>query len=211
MKKVSLFSGIVLSTALLVSCSGQGSQPAASDNEVISAIMNRRSIRKYQNKPVPREMLEKIADCGIHAPNAMNAQRWEVRIVDSPEFIDGVTKVFQARNPELAARNTYFKNVFRNAPAIICIGGEDARFVDIDCGLMAQNMLLAAYSMGLGTCCLGGPVDFLMSDPEAKPFYDALQFSEGYSLKLVLAVGWPEETPEARPRDAEKIKFVDFK
>ncbi len=211
MKKVSLFSGIVLGTALLVSCSGQGSQPAASDNEVISAIMNRRSIRKYQDKPVPREMLEKIADCGIHAPNAMNAQRWEVRIVDSPEFIDGVTKVFQARNPELAARNTYFKNVFRNAPAIICIGGEDARFVDIDCGLMAQNMLLAAYSMGLGTCCLGGPVDFLMSDPEAKPFYDALQFSEGYSLKLVLAVGWPEETPEARPRDAEKIKFVDFK
>lgn len=180
------------------------------ENPVIEAIMSRRSIRKYQDKAVPRDLLAKIADCGIHAPNARNAQRWEVRIVDSPAFINGVTKVFLAEKPEVAARNTFFKNVFRNAPAIICVAGQEGNFVDIDCGLMGQNMMLAAHSLGLGTCCLGGPVDLLTNSEAARPYYEALGFSEGYSLKYILAVGWPEEAPDARPRDAGKVRFVEF-
>ena len=210
MKKTLAITSVMLGAAILSGCSGPASN-APAENEVISAIMSRRSIRKYQDKAVPRELLEKVAECGIHAPNAMNAQRWEVRIVDSPEFIDGVTQVFLKEAPEMASRNTYFKNVFRNAPAIICVGAEEGRFTDIDCGLMGENMMLAAYSLGLGTCCLGGPVDMLMNNPEARPFYDALQFSEGYTLRYILAIGWPEEAPEAKPRDMDKIQFVDFK
>ena len=201
----------MIGSAVLSSCCGTAKSPDEQENEVISAIMGRRSIRKYQDKAVPRELLEKIALCGIHAPNAMNAQQWEVRIVDSPEYIDGITKVFQAKYPEMAARNTYFKNVFRNAPAIICVAGDGGRFSDVNCGLMGQNMMLAAYSLGLGTCCLGGPVDFMMNDPDAKPYLDALGLSEGYSLCIILAVGWPEENPDPRPRDESKIRFVDFK
>ena len=201
----------MLGTAILSACSGSGAGKAPADDEVISAIMTRRSIRKYQDKAVPRELLEKVAECGIWAPNAMNAQRWAVRIVDNPDYIDGVTKIFVEGNPEMAARNTYFKNVFRNAPAIICVAVEPARFTDIDAGLMGENMMLAAHSLGLGTCCLGGPVDFLMNNPDARPFYDALQFPEGYQLRYILAIGWPDETPDPRPRDASKIQFVDFK
>ena len=187
---------ITAAAAMVSSCSGNGGKEAGTeDNAVIEAIMNRRSIRKYQDREVPRDLLEKIAWCGIHAPNAMNAQRWEVRIVDSPEFMK--------LDPSL-------RNKFRNAAAIICVAGEDARFVDIDCGLMGENMMLAAHSLGLGTCCLAGPVDFLTRNAEARPFYDALQLPEGYSLKFVLAVGWPDEEPEARPRDAGKIRFVEF-
>lgn len=204
-----LILGAMLGIATLISCA-----PAQNDtyeNDVIRAIMERRSIRKYQDKAVPRELLQKVAECGIHAPNAMNAQNWEVRIVDSPEYIDGVTKLFQSRHPEMAARNTYFKNVFRNAPAIICVAGDGKRFSDVNCGLMGENMMLAAHSLGLGTCCLGGPVDFLTGESDAKPFYDALQFSEGYSLCFILAIGYPEESPEAKPRDLGKIQFVEFK
>ena len=208
MKTTSIIGGLVLGTALLTAC--QESQVNSSENEVIEAIMTRRSIRRYQDKAVPRELLQKVAECGIHAPNAMNAQRWAVRIVDSQEYIDGITKIFADKNPELAARNTYFKNMFRNAPAIICVGCEDWRFGDIDCGLMGENMMLAAHSLGLGTCCLGGPVDFIMNDPDARPYFDALQFPEGYRLRYVLAIGWPEEKPEPRPRDVGKISFVDF-
>ena len=211
MKTPGIISGILLGTAMLVACSGPAEPSAEKENEVISAIMGRRSIRKYQDKAVPRELLQKVAECGIHAPNAMNAQKWEVRIVDSPEYIDGVTKLFQEKYPDVAARNTYFKNVFRNAPAIICVAGDGGRFSDVNCGLMGENMMLAAYSLGLGTCCLGGPVDFLMNEASAKPYYDALGFPEGYSMCYILAIGWPEEEPEARPRDLTKVKFVDFK
>jgi nitroreductase len=71
-------------------------------------------------------------------------------------------------------------------------------------------MMLAAHSLGLGTCCLGGPVDLLTKSEAARPYYEALGFSEGYSLKYILAVGWPEEAPDARPRDESKVKFVEF-
>ena len=58
----------------------------------------------------------------------MNAQRWEVRIVDSAEYIDSVTKIFVEANPEMVARESGFKNMFRNAPAIICVAAQPARF-----------------------------------------------------------------------------------
>lgn len=200
----------LIAAALLGFCACSGNAPQSTDNQVIDAIMNRRSIRKYEDKAVPRELLEKIAICGVNAPNAINAQKWEVRIVDSPEYIDGISKLFVAKNPEAASKNTYFKNIFRNAPAIICVAAEPWRWSGVNCGLMGENMMLAAYSLGLGTCCLGGPVDFIAKEPDARKYLDALCFSEGYELQFILAVGYPDETPDARPRDLSKVKFVDF-
>jgi uncharacterized protein YggE len=62
------------------------------ENPVIETIMARRSIRKYTDQAVPRELLDKIAECGINAPNGMNAQQWEVRIVDNPEWLKSITE-----------------------------------------------------------------------------------------------------------------------
>ena len=76
---------------------------------------------------------------------------------------------------------------------------------------MGENMMLAAHSLGLGTCCLGGPIDFLMHEAEARPYLEALQFSDGYTLCYILAIGYPERSPEAKPRDLSKIRFVDFR
>lgn len=200
----------LLAAALLGFCACSGNVQQSTDNQVIDAIMNRRSIRKYQDRAVPRELLEKVALCGINAPNAINAQNWAVRIVDSPEYIDGISKLFVEKNPETASKNTYFKNIFRNAPAIICVGSEPWRWAGVNCGLMGENMMLAAHSLGLGTCCLGGPVDFIGNDHDARKYFDALGFPEGYELQFILAVGYPDESPAARPRDASKISFVEF-
>ena len=54
-------------------------------NQVIETIMSRRSIRKYKAEPVDRQTMQKILECGINAPNGMNRQSWEVRVVDNPE------------------------------------------------------------------------------------------------------------------------------
>ena len=61
---------------------------------VIEAIETRRSIRAYKDTPVEREKLELLAKCGVWAPSAMNRQEWEVRIVDSKEWIDGATATY---------------------------------------------------------------------------------------------------------------------
>lgn len=176
-------------------------------NAVINAIMERRSIRKYLDKPVEHEKLEIVVRCGINAPSGMNRQPWIVRVVENQQLINDVTEVYKKENAEQVKRDPTFKNMFRNAPNLICVctpknGG------DLDAGLLGENMMLAAQSLGLGTCCLGGPVRFLNSNPNAKFFLDKLDIPEGYQLNYILAIGYPDESPAAKPRDASKVKYV---
>ena len=177
-------------------------------NPVVSAIMARHSVRQYLDKPVEHEKLEMVVRCGINAPSGMNQQPWVVRVVEDAALINQVTEVYKKANPEQVSRDPGFKNMFRNAPNLICVctptGGRGA----LDAGMLGENMMLAAQSMGLGTCCLGGPVRFLNSNAGAKFFLDRLDIPEGYQLNYILAIGYPDEQPEAKPRDASKVKFI---
>lgn len=177
-------------------------------NEVINTIMQRRSVRKYLDKPVEHEKLATVAKCGINAPNGMNSQKWQVRVVENQEWIKGVTEVFKKANPDMVSRDPNFKNMFRNAPNIIVIATPKKGGADVDAGLMGENMILAAQSLGLGTCCLGGPVRFLATSEEAKPYIDKLDIPDDYKINYIIAIGYPDETPEAKPRDEGKIKYI---
>ena len=222
MKKYAAIVAVAIAALSLSACGNNGKECCRKESEccqdsteccqeanpVIEAIMSRRSIRKYKDTPVEREKLQLIAECGVNAPNGMNAQRWEIRIVDSAESINAITEKFKEANPEMVARDENFKNMFRNAPAVIFIAvpeGEDG----VNAGLMGENMILAAQSLGLGTVCLGGPVNFLKNNPDGKAFLGKLDFSEGYSLLYMIGVGYPDETPDAKPRDLSKIRFVE--
>ena len=159
-------------------------------NPVLSNIMARRSVRKYLDKPVEHEKLEAVALAGINAPSAMNRQNWAVRIIEDQKLMADV------------------KQQTRNAPNLICVcAPADGRF-DLDAGLMGENMMLAAQSLGLGTCIQTGPVRFLTTDEKAKALRDSLDIPEGYKLLYVIAIGYPDEKPEAKPRDASKVKYI---
>lgn len=212
---------ILLSAGLLIlslyGCTSQSSQKevGTSDsiakeqsNPVIETIMARRSIRKYKPEAVEREKMQTILDCGIHAPNGMNKQSWEVRVVDNKDFIDGMTEIFKKENPK-AAERPGFKNMFNNAPTVAFIAYDpNYDMSQIDCGLLGANMILTAQSMGIGSCCLGGAVRFMKS-PVVADYLKQLGFSDGYELLYAIAFGYPDETPAAKPRDASKVKFID--
>ena len=170
--------------------------------------MSRRSIRKYKPEAVEREKMQTIVECGINAPNGMKKQSWEVRVVDNPEFINGLTEIFKKENPK-AAERPGFQNMFNNAPTVVFIANDPAYDMSqIDCGLLGENMILSAWSMGIGSCCLGGPVRFMKS-PAAAEYMKQLGFSEGYELLYAIAFGYPDEMPAAKPREVSKVKFVD--
>ena len=129
-------------------------------------------------------------------------------MVDSPEFINGLTELYVKANPR-AAEDPSFKNMFRNAPTVVFIAHDPSYDMSsIDCGLLGENMILSAWSMGIGSCCLGGPVRFMKS-PEAADYLKRLGFSEGYELLYCIGFGYPAESPAAKDRDASKIQFVD--
>lgn len=200
----------------LSSCGGQAqkAQPAAESetdttNQVIETIMARRSVRKYLPQPVNRDTMQVILDCGINAPNGQNKQSWAIRIVDNPEFINGLTEVYKKANPKVA-EDPNFRNMFRNAPTVVFIANDTAYdFSQVDCGLLGENMVLSAWSMGIGSCCLGGPIRFMKTDPGAAEYLKRLNIPEGYDLLYCIAFGYPDESPAAKPRDASKVMFVE--
>ena len=179
---------------------------------VIEAIHARRSIRKYKDTPVEKQKLEQVTLAGIAAPNAMNRQAWAIRVVGSKEWIKRCTDAYlptiQGTPMGDHLLTPDFKNMFRNAPAVIFVAAEPSAYAGVDCGILAQNMMLAAYELGLGTCCLGWPVGF-MNSKEGEPFLASLGLPEGYALQFAIAIGYPDETPEAKPRDTSKILFVE--
>ena len=159
-------------------------------NPVLSNIMERRSVRRYLDKPVEHEKLETVALAGINAPSAMNRQNWAVRIIEDPQLMANV------------------KEQTRNAPNLICVCAPANGRFDLDAGLMGQNMMLAAQSLGLGTCIQTGPVRFLTTDEKAKAFRESLDIPDDYKLLYVISIGYPDEQPEAKPRDGSKVKYI---
>ena len=159
-------------------------------NPVLSNIMARRSIRKYMDKPVEHEKLETIARAGINAPSAMNWQNWAVRIIEDQKLMGDV------------------KDMCRNAPNLICVCAPANGDFDLDAGLMGENMMLAAQALGLGTCIQTGPIRFLTTNKKAQAFRDSLDIPEDYKLLYVIAIGYPDDQPNARPRDASKVKYI---
>lgn len=200
----------------LMACGGGAQQQAPAEtpvqdslkNQVVETIMTRRSVRQYKPQAVEREKMQTIVECGINAPNAMNKQPWEVRVVDNADYINGVTELYKKANPK-AAEDPAFKNMFRNAPTVVFIGHDTkSESSPFDCGLLAENMMISAWSMGIGSCCLGSPARF-MKTPEAVEYLQKLGFSEGYELLYCIGFGYPDEAPAAKPREAAKVKFVE--
>ena len=188
---------------LATSCS----QPAQTDtNKVVENIMARRSIRKYKAEPVSREILTQIMECGINAPNGQNKQSWEVRIVDNPQLLEEMSQAMADSHQG----SEFAKGCFRGAPVMVFIARDlSYDFSAYDCGLMAQNIMLSAWSMGVGSICLGSPVRFLTDNELCKPYVEKLNFSEGYELALGVGLGYADESPDAKPRDMGKVTFVD--
>ena len=195
----------------VASCCGQSEsteEKTEDQNAVIENIMARRSIRAYKAQPVSRDTLNLIMQCGINAPNGQNKQSWEVRVVDKPELMEEIKEAMAKGHPDLDAMRV--KGCFRDAPVMVFIARDPSYdFSAYDCGLLAENIMLSAWSMGVGSICLGSPVRFLTDNDECKPVLEKLAFSEGYELCLCVGLGYADESPEAKPRDMQKVRFIE--
>lgn len=210
MKKLLLGIAAALS---MTACNENKQQQQTADIDTASVVndlmMSRRSIRAYKDSVISRETLNEILKYGINAPNGQNLQSYEIRVIDSPALIDSITQAVVKDNPKIAERDG-FKNIFVNAPCVVCIACDTQYdMAQIDCGLLGENIILAARAKGIGSCCLGSSARWILDSPSAKPYLDRMAFSKGYKLLYCIALGYPAETPKAKPRRDDMIKFMD--
>lgn len=193
---------------ILVGCNPTPQNNETMNNEVINAIMSRRSIRQYHATPIARDTMMQIMTCGINAANGQNKQSWEVRIVDDATKMQQIQDLMVAGNPTLQPE--MIRGCMRGAPVMTFIARDlNYDFSAYDCGLLAGNMMLAAQSMGVGSICLGSPVRFINDASNSAEILALLGYSEGYELSLCVGFGYANEAPDAKPRDINKVQFVN--
>ena len=205
MKKILFL--LIMASITLIGCAPSAPQEQT-ENAVIEAIMARRSIRQYHATPVGRDTLMQIMTCGINAANGQNKQSWEVRIVDNPATMTQIQDLMAAGNAELDP--AMVKGCMRGAPVMVFIARDlNYDFSAYDCGLLAGNILLSAQSMGVGSIVLGSPVRFINDAVNSADILHILGYSENYELCLCVGLGYAAEAPAAKPRDINKVKFID--
>ena len=188
-------------------CDNQDKCTEVCSNDVVKTIMARRSIRKYKEQPVEDAKINAILKCGINAPTGMYKQSWQVRVVRNPEFLDKLDKGFTAQRVKMGKKGK--ARACYGAPCLIFIAYDPGYDMSqVDCGLLGENIVLSAQSMGLGTCCLGQVTRFMMSE-DGKELLSQLEIPSTHRLLYAIALGYPDEAPDAKPRDMGKVKFID--
>ena len=183
-------------------------------NQVVDCIMSRRSIRAYKPEQIKDEELQTILECGINAPSARNSQPWEIRVMRDKEAIDNLNKAVIAdmieKRPEAKERFADENaSVFFHAPTLLVIAYDTTQYWgQSDCGMLVQNILLAAESMNIGSCAVGCCRDYIQS-PKAADFVKSLNLPENYEVYLTVTLGYMDENPDAKPRDDKKIAYME--
>ena len=189
-------------------------------NAVLQNIYSRRSNRNYKADPVPDEVLLELINAGIYAPTATNQQLWRFAVVTDRAAIDRYSDLVKqlwlkmlpgmASAPGFSAERLAMLekmmrspvHIFHRAPALVFIFAPPARFIEQDCSCAAENMMLAAKSLGLGSCWIGF-ANPLGADEKT---LGELKVPKGQRIMAALVFGYPtNEAQKAPPRNKDVI------
>lgn len=184
--------------------------------DISVAILGRRSIREYSAQPVKGPTIRRLIDAAVHAPNAVNRQPWTFTVVRDRGLLDRVSrdaKAHMLRTMPAGPQAAHFRSllgdlsfqIFYHAPVLILISAAAAGpWIVEDCALAAENLMLAAYAAGLGTCWIGFAQCFL-NTPDGK---DALGLPGACVPVAPIILGYPRATPPAVQHNAPEIQWI---
>lgn len=164
--------------------------------ELYNALLNRRSIRKYSDKELPNGVIDDLLKSAMYAPSAMNNQAWQFVVVNQREKLDDIFKIIP-------------QEMLKSTKAAILICGDfnlekNIDYIQQNCSAATQNILLAAYGLGLGSCWIGVyPVKETISGLQK-----LFNLPEYVTPITLVSLGYPAENPVAEERyKAEKVHF----
>ncbi len=172
-------------------------------NEVIKAMMERRSVRKYKSDPVPRELVAQVAAAGTWAPTAMGEQSPIILAVTDRQTRDMLSRV----NAEIMGGRV--ADPFYGAPAVLAVLADKAQPNHIyDGPLVMANLMLAAHSLGLGSCWIHRARE-TFERPEGKELLRRLGVEGEYEGIGYCILGWADgPAPQPKPRKENYIYHV---
>lgn len=200
--------------------------------ELGDIMRQRRSVRMFKRDPVDRAIIEQLVDAAIWAPSASNRQDWEFSVVVSDAVKRELAQATRAGWEKLmgrlgpgivaeeVARHSRYFSWFADSPVVIVISarecdgymvhmcgvqGPDIAGHKTSAAMAAQNLMLAAHALGLGSCCLTAP---LVAATEIKSI---LGLGQRRELVCLVALGWPDGVTPAvsRKKAADVMRIIE--
>ncbi len=157
--------------------------------DAIEALRGRRSVRAYESgNAIPRDILETIVDCGRLAATARNIQPWEFIVVTKPETLKRIADITE-----------HGKHIAQSA-ACIAVVCEQGRYYVEDGAAATQNILVAAWALGIGACWVAGD-----KKAYADQLRDLLDAPDSHKLVSLIPLGYPERVPEPNKRPLDDV------
>ena len=175
-------------------------------NEVLKNIATRSSIRAYKADPLKPEELQALITAGLQAPTAANRQEFHLTVVPGNHPV--LQEIEDAKNAQMAAANpgrpAPATNFWFNAPHVIFVSADkNMVWGKFDAGIVAENIHLAAHSMGLGSIMVGC-IRGAMEGEQKEHFAKMLQFPENYEYAIAVPVGYRDTEKAPHTFDAGK-------
>jgi nitroreductase len=163
---------------------------------LLDIILTRRSIRRYEKKDIPQDILTQILEAGRQAPSAVNKQPIRFIVVKNNEAKKGFS-------------NLLFNHFIADAPVVI-VGCSDVnslltgKWATVDTTIALQNMVIAAWSLGVGSCWIGA-----FNEDKVK---EALKIPDKWKVVALITLGYPDEQPKQRKKKSldELFSFNSF-
>lgn len=164
----------------------------------MNEIFERYSVRNFKDKEVPQEDVEMLLKAAMQAPSAVNQQPWEFYVVTDKELLKKLSEV-----------SDHAKPIAKAPLGIVMVNKKETiakRYQMIDMGICAENIMLEAVSLGLGSVMLG-----VAPDPERISFVNKLiDLPETLDSFAIIAVGYPESEREVKSRfDSSRIHYIN--
>ena len=171
-------------------------------NEVIKNIVERRSIRKYKRDIIPNELIDEVLKAGTYAPTGMNKQSPIIIAITNKKVRDKLSKL----NAKIMGTDT---DPFYGAPVVIVVLADKTVPTYIyDGSLVMENMMLAAHSLGLGSCWIHRAQEEFETE-EGKELLKSLGITDDYEGIGHCILGYPDMEVEAKPRKDNYIYKID--
>lgn len=186
-------------------------------NDIVELIKSRRSIRKYLDKPLSKETIDTLIESAKWAPSGMNEQPWGFIVIQDKNLIKKISDLaipyinrLIAKDPKLLRykKRMNVKNfsILYHAPCVIIILGKKKSFSYAnDCSMAAQNLMLAAWSMNIGSCWVG----MTKVLEEDNWFIKTFQIPDEYAIVAPIALGYSDQkdVPVIERKPVEIIRY----
>ncbi|MCD7808863.1 MAG: nitroreductase [Erysipelotrichaceae bacterium] len=171
-------------------------------SELYDALLNRRSVRSYNDKPVSKETIEKIVEAGKYAPTGMGRQSPIIIAVTNKDMRDKLSRL----NAKVMNKDI---DPFYGAPAVLVVLADKALPTHIyDGSLVMGQLMLAAYNEGVSSCWIHRAKEVFESD-EGKAILKDLGIEGEYEGIGHCILGYSDNIPEAKERKDNYVYFID--